>query len=399
MWGRNKKRQQEATQLRETGESLHNAREVEVGLRQLELERNYRLQDYYTEASKRWRGVDHMDRTDQSKDFAILLEQLQEWLESTLWEHRRMVLADDMFEELRDGYVLTELLDILDPENSNTDDRDWTSQTEQTSMAAGKISIARLQGALARVGRVLFGDSSACNEDNSSYTDCGWSVESVSAGEELSIVRLLLALVEHYRCPVDLPNVKIKVTRIYRRRDMHLRVPQWIQLTGGSREKTENEDDQGKSYIDEHNVFFESSPIEAKALLASMTDSFREMVAASGIALQDVALDLSDGIILLHVVSLIGGFFLRIGSYCVPIRSAIESIPLDLNQKTSNVRLALDCLQGEGVSLAGVTIDDVLRSDPVTLIRLSTRIRQKLAAGAVSPPGEVQQAEKSELAS
>lgn len=373
MW--RKDETQEVEQLKEAGQWLRTVRQNAVEV--TGLHRKYDLLEYFAKESACARGIFHMDTTDQPAGYAILYKNLRLWLQDTMRTHRRMVLGDDIFEELRDGYVLTELLSVLRAQYGPKDERDLAEHTKPTSLAAG-INNARLQEAVNRVDRVL--SSTARREDQRSLAGTCWTVESIAAGEEVSILRLLIALVRHHRCPVDLPqDVKIKVMLIQSGERGGLRHEQRsIQLTDAQESAEDEATGNGQVEKDKFDVFFESSPEKAQALLASLMSYVQKTVSVHGVAFDDAAKNLSDGITLLHLASLIGGYFLNIGSYAVPKRSQNGVFALGLQEKTANVRLALSLLRDEGVSTARVSIDGVLHSESATLTRLILRIREKL---------------------
>lgn len=279
-----------------------------------------------------------------------LLHTLTEWINDTLCSRR--VIVQSVFQDLYDGQVLQELMEVL------TDTH--TARTEGFCIAE-RLKKKRLERVLVWIDEVLQRESLGPEED------C-WNLERIWQQDFISTIHLLVALCRHFaKDSVQLPeNVVIVVHRnVIQPDSMQLVHKKWREhITGvaglsvGTRMVTPME----KDVFDKFYLEAPHKVQEAEQVLLKFANRHLSKL-SDHTPLTNFRKDFRDGIKLVMLLAVLG-------SYCVPLYEFRVPVSTD-EDRAHNLLLALRLMRDAGIEHAGVERpDDILRGGSKDMMRI-----------------------------
>ncbi|XP_065194203.1 gamma-parvin-like [Sycon ciliatum] len=305
--------------------------------------------------------------TFEKQDLRRLIDCLQDWVNDTLVKRR--VIVRDLFLDIHDGVVLEELMDEL----TGVEDMG-------TKRAVGAVrGKAYVAGVLARLNKLL-------NVADQQDGGCMWTVERIWGKEVVATLCMMVALVHHFKPLMTLPdNVTIEVLSVKNTRDKMQQTAQRVPITGNERARiTALHLAQGSAEhnreLDAFDKLFVHAPEKVEAVKLSLTQFANRHLAVLGwntgkeLPVQDLALDLHDGLLLIHLLSVLGGYYVPICEY--------HPKPISQLQKVTNMGLVFQLMVSEGLPVRGVP-DDVVNRDVKTTMRIMYAIFSKFKLAPV----------------
>ena len=289
--------------------------------------------------------------TFDSQELKMLVSKLQDWINATL-AARRMVIRD-IFLDLYDGVVLEDLLDAL----------------MDTEPVAGKKTVGGVWDKN-NVERVL---SRINNALGLGETSPQWSVDRINGKEVIGTLHLLVAMAHHFKPNLVLPdNVVIRIYCMQHTRDKMQQTWRHEQITGNERARRAARrlsrnalDDGGET--DAFDKLFSQAPERVEAVKASLLTFANKHLArlewnrGNPTPVADLAHDLHDGLLLIHLLALLGGYFVPVHEY--------HPNPIHQLQKVTNMGLVFRLMASEGMSTRG-NPDDIVNRDIKSTLRV-----------------------------
>ncbi|KAK2726126.1 beta-parvin-like isoform X2 [Artemia franciscana] len=272
----------------------------------------------------------------ESPKFKQLVTVLIEWINDELASHR--IIVKDIVEDLYDGQVLHKLFEKLSGKKLDA--------PEVTQSAEGQRK--KLRVVLDRVNQVL---------GISRNITPRWSVESIHSKNIVPILKLLVALVRHYRAPIRLPeNVILEVVVVQKREGM-------LNPRRVTEEITQTYSDYGqRGERDAFDTLFDHAPDKLKIVKKSLETFVNKHLMKINLEVINLDEQFCDGVNLVLLMGLLEGYF-------VPLHE-FHLTPRTNDQKIHNVAFAFELMNEAGLPKPKARPEDIVNLDLKSTLRV-----------------------------
>uniref|UniRef100_A0A4W4FXM9 Calponin-homology (CH) domain-containing protein n=1 Tax=Electrophorus electricus TaxID=8005 RepID=A0A4W4FXM9_ELEEL len=240
-----------------------------------------------------------------------LIKVLIDWVNDVLVGER--IIVKDLAEDLYDGQVLQKLFEKLEGEKLNV------AEVTQSEIAQKQ----KLQTVLERINEAL----------RVSPRNAKWNVDSVHAKSVVATLHLLVALSQHFRAPLRLPeHVSIQVVVVQKREGL-------LQTRQIQEEITGNTESVSLSCRDAFDTLFDHAPDKL-----SVVKKF------------------ADGVYLVLLMGLLEGYFITLYNFFLT--------PENFEQKVHNVSYAFELMQDGGLERPKPRPEDIVNCDLKSTLRV-----------------------------
>uniref|UniRef100_A0A6Q2YP20 Calponin-homology (CH) domain-containing protein n=1 Tax=Esox lucius TaxID=8010 RepID=A0A6Q2YP20_ESOLU len=235
-----------------------------------------------------------------------LMKVLIDWINDVLVGER--IIVKDLAEDLYDGQVLQKLFEKLEGERLNV------AEVTQSEIAQKQ----KLQTVLEKINDTL----------KVSTRNIKWTIDSVHAKSIVAILHLLVALSQHFRAPIRLPDhVSIQVVVVQKREGI-LQSRQVLEEITGNTE-----------YRDAFDTLFDHAPDKL-----------------------NVVKKFADGVYLVLLMGLLEGYFVPLFNFFLT--------PENFDQKVHNVALSFELMQDGGLEKPKPRTEDIVNCDLKSTLRV-----------------------------
>uniref|UniRef100_A0A8C6SK10 Parvin, alpha a n=1 Tax=Neogobius melanostomus TaxID=47308 RepID=A0A8C6SK10_9GOBI len=241
-----------------------------------------------------------------------LMKVLIDWINDVLVGER--IIVKDLAEDLYDGQVLQKLFEKLEGEKLNV------AEVTQSEIAQKQ----KLQTVLERINDSL----------KLSTRNIRWNVDSVHAKSIVAILHLLVALSQHFRAPIRLPDhVSIQVVVVQKREGILQSRQIQEEITGNT------EAFSGRHERDAFDTLFDHAPDKL-----------------------NVVKKFADGVYLVLLMGLLEGYFVPLYNFFLT--------PENFDQKVHNVSLSFELMQDGGLERPKPRPEDIVNCDLKSTLRV-----------------------------
>lgn len=305
-----------------------------------------------------------------------LISTVQDWFNDKLSERR--IVVRSLFADLFDGQVLTELLEVLTGEarpfaesrNLQVVATDLeTARGEAIQQRRGRLQLAQ---ALEWLEKLLGITRSASLKDE---TKAKWTPEKIYAKDVTATLHMCVALARHFNCPHPLPDhLIVEIVQVQRLKDRMKQTVINEQITadesGRMQAKTYRHSTAGlpSTERDAFDKLFQQAPEKVETVKVSLLNFVNKHLAKVtwySRPIEDVGLNFDDGILLIHLLAILGGYFVPLQEY----KAKGHSTQLNSLQKVANMGLVFRLMKDDGMEVKGLP-DDVVNGDLKSTLRL-----------------------------
>uniref|UniRef100_A0A674NDV3 Parvin, alpha a n=1 Tax=Takifugu rubripes TaxID=31033 RepID=A0A674NDV3_TAKRU len=241
-----------------------------------------------------------------------LMKVLIDWINDVLVGER--IIVKDLAEDLYDGQVLQKLFEKLEGEKLNV------AEVTQSEIAQKQ----KLQTVLERINDSL----------KLSSRNIRWNVDSVHAKSIVAILHLLVALSQHFRAPIRLPDhVSIQVVVVQKREGILQSRQIEEEITGNTEALS------GRHERDAFDTLFDHAPDKL-----------------------NVVKKFADGVYLVLLMGLLEGYFVPLYNFFLT--------PENFDQKVHNVSFAFELMQDGGLERPKPRPEDIVNCDLKSTLRV-----------------------------
>uniref|UniRef100_A0A7N9AT17 Parvin, alpha a n=1 Tax=Mastacembelus armatus TaxID=205130 RepID=A0A7N9AT17_9TELE len=255
-----------------------------------------------------------------------LMKVLIDWINDVLVGER--IIVKDLAEDLYDGQVLQKLFEKLEGEKLNV------AEVTQSEIAQKQ----KLQTVLERINDSL----------KLSTRNIRWNVDSVHAKSIVAILHLLVALSQHFRAPIRLPDhVSIQVVVVQKREGILQSRQIQEEITGNT------EAFSGRHERDAFDTLFDHAPDKLNVV---------KKVMGLVTCLPILLLQFADGVYLVLLMGLLEGYFVPLYNFFLT--------PENFDQKVHNVSFSFELMQDGGLEKPKPRPEDIVNCDLKSTLRV-----------------------------
>uniref|UniRef100_A0A671TZ95 Parvin, alpha a n=1 Tax=Sparus aurata TaxID=8175 RepID=A0A671TZ95_SPAAU len=257
-----------------------------------------------------------------------LMKVLIDWINDVLVGER--IIVKDLAEDLYDGQVLQKLFEKLEGEKLNV------AEVTQSEIAQKQ----KLQTVLERINDSL----------KLSTRNIRWNVDSVHAKSIVAILHLLVALSQHFRAPIRLPDhVSIQVVVVQKREGILQSRQIQEEITGNT------EAFSGRHERDAFDTLFDHAPDKLNVV--------KKLNGLTGVHHLTVLLSqFADGVYLVLLMGLLEGYFVPLYNFFLT--------PENFDQKVHNVSFSFELMQDGGLERPKPRPEDIVNCDLKSTLRV-----------------------------
>uniref|UniRef100_A0A9J8AHN8 Parvin, alpha b n=1 Tax=Cyprinus carpio carpio TaxID=630221 RepID=A0A9J8AHN8_CYPCA len=234
-----------------------------------------------------------------------LLKVLIDWVNDVLVGER--IIVKDLAEDLYDGQVLQKLFENLEGEKLNV--------TEVTQCEIGQKQ--KLQTVLEKINDTL----------KVSSRNIKWNVDSVHAKNIVAILHLLVALSQHFRAPIRLPDhVSIQVVR------------------------------------DAFDTLFDHAPDKLNVVKKTLITFVNKHLNKLNLEVSELETQFADGVYLVLLMGLLEGYFVPLYNFFL--------IPENFDHKVHNVSFSFELMQDGNMEKPKPRPEDIVNCDLKSTLRV-----------------------------
>ncbi|KAK2838418.1 hypothetical protein Q7C36_013232 [Tachysurus vachellii] len=254
-----------------------------------------------------------------------LTKVLVDWINDVLVGER--IIVKDLAEDLYDGQVLQKLFEKLEGEKLNV------AEVTQSEIAQKQ----KLQTVLERINEVL----------NVSLRNTKWNVDSVHAKSMVAILHLLVALSQHFRAPIRLPDhVSIQVVVVQKREGILQSRQVQEEITGNTEALS------GRHERDAFDTLFDHT------LITFVNKHLNKL----NLEVAELDTQFADGVYLVLLMGLLEGYFVVLYNFFLT--------PENFEQKVHNVSFAFELMQDGGLERPKPRAEDIVNCDLKSTLRV-----------------------------
>uniref|UniRef100_A0A673ML11 Alpha-parvin-like n=1 Tax=Sinocyclocheilus rhinocerous TaxID=307959 RepID=A0A673ML11_9TELE len=261
-----------------------------------------------------------------------LLKVLIDWINDVLVGER--IIVKDLAEDLYDGQVLQKLFENLEGEKLNV------AEVTQCEIAQKQ----KLQTVLEKINDTL----------KVSSRNIKWNVDSVHAKNIVAILHLLVALSQHFRAPVRLPDhVSIQVVVVQKREGI-------LQSRQIQEEITEI-----MFYFTERDAFdtlFDHAPDKLNVVKKTLITFVNKHLNKLNLEVSELETQFADGVYLVLLMGLLEGYFVPLYNFFL--------IPENFDHKVHNVSFSFELMQDGNMEKPKPRPEDIVNCDLKSTLRV-----------------------------
>uniref|UniRef100_A0A671TZA0 Parvin, alpha a n=1 Tax=Sparus aurata TaxID=8175 RepID=A0A671TZA0_SPAAU len=253
-----------------------------------------------------------------------LMKVLIDWINDVLVGER--IIVKDLAEDLYDGQVLQKLFEKLEGEKLNV------AEVTQSEIAQKQ----KLQTVLERINDSL----------KLSTRNIRWNVDSVHAKSIVAILHLLVALSQHFRAPIRLPDhVSIQVVVVQKR--------EGILQSRQIQEEITGEMDEAMSAFETDFSF-----VLSQTLITFVNKHLNKL----NLEVSELDTQFADGVYLVLLMGLLEGYFVPLYNFFLT--------PENFDQKVHNVSFSFELMQDGGLERPKPRPEDIVNCDLKSTLRV-----------------------------
>uniref|UniRef100_A0A8C2EEG7 Parvin, alpha b n=1 Tax=Cyprinus carpio TaxID=7962 RepID=A0A8C2EEG7_CYPCA len=258
-----------------------------------------------------------------------LLKVLIDWVNDVLVGER--IIVKDLAEDLYDGQVLQKLFENLEGEKLNV--------TEVTQCEIGQKQ--KLQTVLEKINDTL----------KVSSRNIKWNVDSVHAKNIVAILHLLVALSQHFRAPIRLPDhVSIQVVVVQKREGILQSRQIQEEITGNI------------GYRDAFDTLFDHAPDKLNVVKKTLITFVNKHLNKLNLEVSELETQFADGVYLVLLMGLLEGYFVPLYNFFL--------IPENFDHKVHNVSFSFELMQDGNMEKPKPRPEDIVNCDLKSTLRV-----------------------------
>uniref|UniRef100_A0A672ZVK4 Alpha-parvin n=1 Tax=Sphaeramia orbicularis TaxID=375764 RepID=A0A672ZVK4_9TELE len=254
-----------------------------------------------------------------------LMKVLIDWINDVLVGER--IIVKDLAEDLYDGQVLQKLFEKLEGEKLNV------AEVTQSEIAQKQ----KLQTVLERINDSL----------KLSTRNIRWNVDSVHAKSIVAILHLLVALSQHFRAPIRLPDhVSIQVVVVQKR-----------EVAVGLNPTQHN-----TCRRDAFDTLFDHAPDKLNVVKKTLITFVNKHLNKLNLEVSELDTQFADGVYLVLLMGLLEGYFVPLYNFFLT--------PENFDQKVHNVSFSFELMQDGGLERPKPRPEDIVNCDLKSTLRV-----------------------------
>ncbi|XP_075962692.1 alpha-parvin isoform X1 [Anarhichas minor] len=268
-----------------------------------------------------------------------LMRVLIDWINDVLVGER--IIVKDLAEDLYDGQVLQKLFEKLEGEKLNV------AEVTQSEIAQKQ----KLQTVLERINDSL----------KLSTRNIRWNVDSVHAKSIVAILHLLVALSQHFRAPIRLPDhVSIQVVVVQKREGILQSRQIQEEITGNT--------DILILYVlffterDAFDTLFDHAPDKLNVVKKTLITFVNKHLNKLNLEVSELDTQFADGVYLVLLMGLLEGYFVPLYNFFLT--------PENFDQKVHNVSFSFELMQDGGLERPKPRPEDIVNCDLKSTLRV-----------------------------
>uniref|UniRef100_A0A673Z0V7 Parvin alpha n=1 Tax=Salmo trutta TaxID=8032 RepID=A0A673Z0V7_SALTR len=265
-----------------------------------------------------------------------LMKVLIDWINDVLVGER--IIVKDLAEDLYDGQVLQKLFEKLEGERLNV------AEVTQSEIAQKQ----KLQTVLEKINDTL----------KVSIRNIKWTIDSVHAKSIVAILHLLVALSQHCRAPIRLPDhVSIQVVVVQKREGI-------LQSRQVQEEITGNTDPMlmGRFNRDAFDTLFDYAPDKLNVVKKTLNTFVNKHLNKLNLEVSELDTQFADGVYLVLLMGLLEGYFVALFNFFLT--------PEHFDQKVHNVAFSFELMQDGGLEKPKPRAEDIVNCDLKSTLRV-----------------------------
>uniref|UniRef100_A0A8C4RTI5 Parvin, alpha b n=1 Tax=Erpetoichthys calabaricus TaxID=27687 RepID=A0A8C4RTI5_ERPCA len=265
-----------------------------------------------------------------------LMKVLIDWINDVLVGER--IIVKDLAEDLYDGQVLQKLFEKLEGERLNV------AEVTQSEIAQKQ----KLQTVLEKINDTL----------KVSTRSIKWNVDSVHAKSLVAILHLLIALSQHFRAPIRLPDhVSIQVVVVQKREGILQSRQIQEEITGNT------------EYVsciavkrDAFDTLFDHAPDKLNVVKKTLITFVNKHLNKLNLEVTELDTQFADGVYLVLLMGLLEGYFVPLYNFFLT--------PENFEQKVHNVSFSFELMQDGGLERPKPRPEDIVNCDLKSTLRV-----------------------------
>uniref|UniRef100_A0A671KUE6 Alpha-parvin-like n=1 Tax=Sinocyclocheilus anshuiensis TaxID=1608454 RepID=A0A671KUE6_9TELE len=273
--------------------------------------------------------VDPNSKNDQK--LQELMKVLIDWINDVLVGER--IIVKDLAEDLYDGQVLQKLFEKLEGEKLNV------AEVTQSEIAQKQ----KLQTVLERINDAL----------KVSTRSIKWNVDSVHAKSIVAILHLLVALSQHFRAPIRLPDhVSIQVVVVQKREGILQSRQVMEEITGNT------------EYVsrDAFDTLLDHAPDKLNVVKKTLITFVNKHLNKLNLEVAELDTQFADGVYLVLLMGLLEGYFVPLYNFFLT--------PENFDQKVHNVSFSFELMQDGDLERPKPRPEDIVNCDLKSTLRV-----------------------------
>uniref|UniRef100_A0A674F3V4 Parvin alpha n=1 Tax=Salmo trutta TaxID=8032 RepID=A0A674F3V4_SALTR len=261
-----------------------------------------------------------------------LMKVLIDWINDVLVGER--IIVKDLAEDLYDGQVLQKLFEKLEGERLNV------AEVTQSEIAQKQ----KLQTVLEKINDTL----------KVSIRNIKWTIDSVHAKSIVAILHLLVALSQHCRAPIRLPDhVSIQVVVVQKREGILQSRQVQEEITGNT------------EYVftrDAFDTLFDHAPDKLNVVKKTLITFVNKHLNKLNLEVSELDTQFADGVYLVLLMGLLEGYFVPLFNFFLT--------PEHFDQKVHNVAFSFELMQDGGLEKPKPRAEDIVNCDLKSTLRV-----------------------------
>ncbi|CAK6969943.1 alpha-parvin [Scomber scombrus] len=284
-----------------------------------------------------------------------LMKVLIDWINDVLVGER--IIVKDLAEDLYDGQVLQKLFEKLEGEKLNV------AEVTQSEIAQKQ----KLQTVLERINDSL----------KLSTRNIRWNVDSVHAKSIVAILHLLVALSQHFRAPIRLPDhVSIQVVVVQKREGILQSRQIQEEITGNT------EAFSGRHERDAFDTLFDHAPDKLNVVKKTLITFVNKHLNKLNLEVSELDTQFADGVYLVLLMGLLEGYFVPLYNFFLT--------PENFDQKVHNVSFSFELMQDGGLEKPKPRPEDIVNCDLKSTLRVLYNLFTRVTPVPLTPPRSTQ---------
>ncbi|XP_059393939.1 alpha-parvin-like [Carassius carassius] len=264
-----------------------------------------------------------------------LLKVLIDWINDVLVGER--IIVKDLTEDLYDGQILQKLFENLEGEKLNV--------AEVTQCEIGQKQ--KLQTVLEKINDTL----------KVSSRNIKWNVDTVHAKNIVAILHLLVALSQHFRAPIRLPDhVSIQVVVVQKREGILQSRQIQEEITGNIGALS------GIYERDAFDTLFDHAPDKLNVVKKTLITFVNKHLNKLNLEVSELETQFADGVYLVLLMGLLEGYFVPLYNFFL--------IPENFDHKVHNVSFSFELMQDGKMEKPKPRPEDIVNCDLKSTLRV-----------------------------